>query len=889
MRIAPGATLGPYELSSRIGAGGMGEVWKAVDKRLDRNVAIKVLPAELAGDAQFRIRFEREAKTISQLNHPHICVLHDVGQSSATGGDAAVDYLVMELLEGETLAARLARGPLPLDQVLRVGAEVADALAAAHRNSVIHRDLKPGNVMLTKSGAKLLDFGLARSIAIAPWGSSDASATMARAGSATATGGNLTAEGMIVGTFQYMAPEQLEGLPVDARTDIWALGALLYEMVTGRRAFDGATKTSIIAAIVDRDPAPIRDSQPLTPPALEHIVARCLAKDPGDRWQSAHDVAQELTWVRLAGSQAGVAAPVLARKRSRERMAWSLAAVLGIALVTTAAMLVPKLRRASRPFVADIAAPRGMRFNAVGDEGGPVVLSPDGTLVVYSGADGAGNRLMLRSLVTGETRGIEGTENATFPFWSPDSKKVAFFNASHLMRVDVNGGAPVPICESAGARGGAWAGDKIVFTPNTQDPLSIVSAAGGTPKVITKMDVSQHTSHRWPSFLPDGRRFLYLACNHEDPAGSVNAVYLGSIDGGASRMILRSVSNAVYSDGWLLFGRDQMLYAQKVDKELNPSGDPIVVARDVLYDAGVWRGGFSISNDGLLAYHSGRASVISNVQWIDRSGAVVGTLGEKDQYWDVTLSPNQQRALIGIGDPQRELWIEDIQRKVRTKVTLNGWTNTSTWSPDGNTIYVDILRRGQIDLVAKRLDGAETILEHRPTFTSPTAVTPDGKTLFLSPPNGVIERLPLNPPGKAQAITRQGSFAAFPTVSRNGKWLAYSSNENGRSEVFVISIAHPETKWQVTANGGRMPRWRGDDRELFFVDLTGHMSATKVTEKGDTLDFDTPQTLFAVKLRPTAYAYDVTADGQKFLVDNIADEDSPTVVIVNDWKARLER
>jgi Tol biopolymer transport system component/tRNA A-37 threonylcarbamoyl transferase component Bud32 len=889
MRIAPGATLGPYELSSRIGAGGMGEVWKAVDKRLDRSVAIKVLPAELAGDAQFRIRFEREAKTISQLNHPHICVLHDVGQSSASGGDAPVDYLVMELLEGETLAARLARGPLPLDQVLRTGAEVADALAAAHRNSVIHRDLKPGNVMLTKSGAKLLDFGLARSIAIAPWGSSDASATMARVGSATATGGDLTAEGMIVGTFQYMAPEQLEGLPVDARTDIWALGALLYEMITGRRAFDGATKTSIIAAIVDRDPVPIRDSQPLTPPALEHIVARCLAKDPADRWQSAHDVAQELTWVRLAGSQAGVAAPVLARKRSRERIAWSLAAVLAIALVATAAMIVPKLSRASRPFVADIAAPRGMRFNAVGDEGGPVVLSPDGTLVVYSGADGAGNRLMLRSLVTGETRAIDGTENATFPFWSPDSRKVGFFNASHLMRVDVSGGAPVPICESAGARGGAWAGDKIVFTPNTQDPLSIVSAAGGKPAVITKMDVSQHTSHRWPSFLPDGRRFLYLACNHEDPAGSVNAVYLGSIDGGPSRMILRSVSNAVYADGWLLFGRDQMLYAQKVDKDLNPSGDPIVIARDVLYDAGVWRGGFSISTDGLLAYHSGRASVISNLQWIDRSGAVVGTLGEKDQYWDVALSPNGQRALIGVGDPQRELWIEDIQRKVRTKVTLNGWTNTAAWSPDGSTIYVDILRRGQIDLVAKRLDGAETILEHRSTFTSPTAVTPDGTTLFLSPPNGVLERLPLKPPGKAQAITRQGAFATFPTVSRNGRWLAYSSNENGRSEVFVMSIAHPEMKWQVTANGGRMPRWRGDDQELFFVDLSGHMSATKVTEKGDTIDFDTPQTLFTVKLRPISYAYDVTADGQKFLVDNIADEESPTVVLVNDWKARLQR
>jgi Tol biopolymer transport system component len=479
-----------------------------------------------------------------------------------------------------------------------------------------------------------------------------------------------------------------------------------------------------------------------------------------------------------------------------------------------------------------------------------------------------------------------------FPFWSPDSRKIGFFTATQLERVDVSGSAPIPICRVTGARGGTWSADgTIIFAPNTQDHLYKVPASGGTPLPLTTIDSTQHTSHRWPSLLPDGNRFLYLACNHESPSGSVNAIYLGSLDGTAPRMILRSISDAVYADGYLLFARDQTLYAQKVTSDLSLDGEPVAIAHDVLYDSGIWRGAFSVSRDGLLAYHSGTATMLSRLLWMDRHGGVVGTAGDKDAYWDVELSPNQQKILVPIGDPQREIWIADIGRGTRTKSTVNGgWANNASWGPDGKTIYIDLLRQGKVELVAQQIGGggARTLLTRAKDFYAPRAVTPDGKSLFMET-TGMIERLPLNPPGAPVAITRKGIIALMPAISADGKWLAYMSNENGRNEVFVVSLTDDQLKWQVSANGGICPRWRRDGKEIFFVDLTGHVNAATVTESGNGLDFGPPQPLFAANFRPTTRAYDVTADGQKFLVNVIADEESPTVVVLNDWKTRLPR
>ncbi|HUO83578.1 MAG TPA: protein kinase, partial [Thermoanaerobaculia bacterium] len=455
MRLQPGVKLGPYEIVSAIGSGGMGEVYRARDTRLDREVAIKVLPDSLSSNPALRQRFEREARAISSLSHPNVCTLFDVGQQDG------IDFLVMEYLEGESLAERLAAGPLPLEQVLRRGIEIAEALDRAHRHGVVHRDLKPGNIMLTRSGAKLLDFGLAR---IVQQNESPRSGLTNLPTEQYQR--DLTAEGTVLGTFQYMAPEQLEGTEADARTDIFALGAVLYEMAAGRRAFEGKTKTSLIAAIVDRDPPPISSVQAMTPPALERLVKTCLAKDPDDRWQSAHDVASELRWILESGSQAGVAAPSAARL-SRERI-WK-AGTITMALIAAllAVPLLRSLRERPDPLHLSIVPPSGTQLELVQDDAGALSVSPDGRFVTFSASEGGQQSLWLRDLRNPIARRLEGTDDASYPFWSPDSRWIAFFAHEKLRKIDIAGGPPVTIAEAPNGRGGSWSKTGvIVFEPH---------------------------------------------------------------------------------------------------------------------------------------------------------------------------------------------------------------------------------------------------------------------------------------------------------------------------------------------------------------------------------------------------------------------------------------
>jgi serine/threonine protein kinase len=874
MSLTPGTRLGPYEIVALLGAGGMGEVFRARDTRLEREVAIKVLPESLAANAQFRARFEREAKTISQLNHPNICTLYDVGEQNG------VSYLVMELLQGESLADRLSRGPLPLADVLRYGTQIASALDRAHRAGITHRDLKPGNVVLTKSGAKLLDFGLAKAAASQPVVSIDG-ATEHKP---------LTQEGTILGTFQYMAPEQLEGAEVDARTDIFSFGALLYEMITGRRAFDGKTRTSVIAAIVSAQPPPISTIAPASPRSLDHIIQRCLEKDPQDRWQSAHDLSHELAWIAQFSTQTEVPASATPRKRSRERIAWILAATLALALAALCVTLIPKLRRAEVPTVLDIAPPRDARFNATGDEAGAVALSPDGLMAVYSIADVKGTRLMLRSLVSGEARILDGTEGGHFPFWSPDSKSIGFFTRGLLKRVEVSGGAPVGICISDAGRGGTWgADDMIVFTANTQTPLLKVPATGGTPVPVTKIDGVMHTSHRWPQFLPDGKRFLFLACNHKEPGGSKNAIYLGSVDGMAPKMILKSVANAAFADGYLLFTRDRQLFAQQVDEDLALEGEPVPIASDVLYAEGTWRSGFSVAGTGRIAWHSGQSSVISTMQWRDRTGAVIGSFGEPGGYADMDISPDGQKVVFTHGDPQRELWIHDLARNTSTLVPIEGWPDNATWAIDGKAIYVDVLRNGKFELLEKKINGAERLITSREAQLSARSLAPDGKTLYIDGdgPLQAVDLTSANP--TITSIVTGNMNARFADVSPDGRWLAYETDENGRTNSFVISRSGAQAKWQISTSGGAMPRWRSDGKELYYVSMAGVMTAVPVENNGSDLQFGRPEPLFTVPLRAGCRAYDVAADGQKFLVNAMTDSESPTIMVLSDWKTRLPK
>jgi Tol biopolymer transport system component len=874
MDVSAGSRLGPYEILSRIGAGGMGEVFKARDTRLERPVAIKVLPAELAKSGQFRLRFEREAKTISQLNHPHICTLHDVGE------DGGTSYLVMELLEGESLAERLARGPLPMSDVFRYGAQIADGLDRAHRAGVVHRDLKPANVMLTRSGAKLLDFGLAKSAEI-------------NVDPEAATQQNpLTQEGTILGTFQYMAPEQLEGLNVDARTDIFALGALLYEMATGVRAFNGSTRTSLIAAIVSQDPKPLSQLQPVTPPAFEHLVSRCLAKRPDDRWQSAHDVAEQLRWIGEAGSQAGVAVPAIPRRRSRERLAWSLAAVLALALGATAWLYSRAARESVRTTVFDIAAPNGMRLNEIGDVSGALVLSPDGTTAVYSVTDGPKTQLWLRNIATGEAKPLPGTENGAFPFWSPDSKQIGFFTDNALKRLDVAGGAPVTLQNIAPGRGGSWSQDgTILFTPDTQSALVRVPAGGGEAVAVTKLDTGKHTSHRWPWFLPDGRHFLFFAANHEAPTAMTNAIMVGSLDGAPPRQLMPSASNGIYVDGHLFFMRDATLMAQPMSESAVLEGEAVAIATGVLNDTGIWRAGVSVSENGLLVYHAARPTFLSTLRWIDRSGTDLGVVGEPDSYWDVDLSPNGEQVAISIGDPQRELWILDLPRKKRTRFPVrNPWTGSGTFSPDGATVYYDVGRIGDGAIMARRLSGGtERVVAKTNDFPVVRSISPDGRYLLTETRTGQIVRHETDGSSPAVALTRGNAPEITPAYSPDGKLIAFSTDQNGRWEVVVMSASDPAQRWQVSANGGQFPRWSRNGRELFYLDLSNRMTVVTIERAGDDLAIGSETSLFSMTPRPQARAFDVAPDGQRFLVNALVEQPPSNAVAVSNWKARLKR
>jgi tRNA A-37 threonylcarbamoyl transferase component Bud32/WD40 repeat protein len=708
MALSAGTKLGPYEILAPIGAGGMGEVYKARDTRLDRTVAIKVLPAHLAANEQLRQRLEREARAVSSLSHPHICVLHDVGHQDGT------DFLVMEYLEGETLAGRVARGPLPLEQIFTIATQIADALDKAHRQGVVHRDLKPGNVMLTKAGAKLMDFGLAKTTA---------SATALLSSVAVTQSSPVTAAGTIVGTFQYMSPEQIEGREADARSDIFAFGLLLYEMATGRRAFEGKTQASVIGAILATEPPPISSLQPLTPPALERLVKTCMAKDANERRQTMHDILLDLKWITEGGSQAGVPAPVIARRKNRERIWMGAAVVLLVATLGLAAMVILYQRAASdvRPLRAFVLPPEGATFGVSGGSGGPVVISPDGKRLAFVATTSDGKRMLwTRSLESLTAQPLSGTEEAMFPFWSPDSRSLGFFAQNKLKKIDIAGGPPLALCDTSGnPRGGTWGREGVIlFTPSTTSPLFRTSASGSPPTQVTKLEADIKVgTHRWPHFLPDGRHFLYVA-RATGPGGTqqsgAEGIYVGSIDGKESKLLVRAISSGAYASGNVLFVREGTLMAQAFDpKLLEVTGDAFPVAEQVQFDLAYSLAAFSASENGVLAYHAG--GVLENnskLLWIDRTGKEIGGLGDAAAYYDQRISADGQKVAVSLFDPSArtiDIWIYEVARGLRTRFTFDpSFERFPVWSPDGSRVVFGSTRKGQYDLFVKPASGAGT-------------------------------------------------------------------------------------------------------------------------------------------------------------------------------------
>ncbi len=781
MALTSGTKLGPYEIQSPLGAGGMGEVYRARDTRLERIVAVKILPSHLSEDPEAKQRFDREARTISSLNHPNICTLHDVGHQDG------IDYLVMEYLEGMTLADRLDKGALPIEQVLKYGAEICDGLEKAHRSGVVHRDLKPGNIMLTKTGAKLMDFGLAKASLASASAASGLSATLA-----TPPGSHpLTAQGSVVGTFQYMSPEQVEGKEADSRSDIFALGAVLYEMVTGKQAFEGKTAASAMAAVMEREPAPISSLQPMTPPAFERLVKICLSKDPDDRWQTAHDVKIQLKQIAEMGSQVNTPALTVTRRKHGNMWAWGLAALLGV--VASVALVLAYLanHRDVRILRVEIMPPDKIQFNLSGDHGGPAMISPDGRYIVFSAYGSGVAQLYLRSLDSTSSQALPGTEGAMFPFWSPDSRSIAFFTDDKLKRIEVNGGTPVTICGSTLGRGGSWNQDgTIVAALSYNTGVSRVPASGGTATPVTTIDGVHYSSHRWPSFLPDGKHFLYIAVKHNAPSSPETAVFLASLDGKENRLLFHTLSNAIYASGRLLFQRENSLVAQTFDPSNGKlSGEPQTLSENVQFDPGLWRMNLSASTDGMMLYASGTASGTEILTWFDRSGKRLGTVGEQGEFYDLDLSPDEKRVVTTeLSTATATIWVHDLGNNLKTRLTFSGGAHlTPLWSPDGKEVAFTSNQQAAISV--KTLGGSapeRTLLSSpNPIYQAISDWSHDGRYLMYEQGTGMstdLWVLPLSGDSKPFPYTSGSSRGTF---SPDGRWVAYVAEEGGRPEVFV--------------------------------------------------------------------------------------------------------
>ncbi|HKS73907.1 MAG TPA: protein kinase [Terriglobales bacterium] len=898
MPLTTGTKLGPYEILSPLGAGGMGEVYRARDTRLDRTVAIKVLPQHVSTDPDLKQRFEREAKTISSLQHANICTLHDIGHQDG------VDFLVMEYLEGETLAARLNRGPLPTDQVLRIATEVADALEKAHRQGIVHRDLKPGNIMLTKSGAKLMDFGLAKSTSVFQTKSAESSLTPStptmNMSVLSAPAGPLTQQGMVVGTFQYMAPEVLQGQPADARSDIFSFGCVLYEMITGRRAFDGKSQLSVLAAILDKEPDSLTALQPNAPPALDYVVKSCLQKNPEDRFQTAHDIKLQLKWIAEAKAGSSAATPVVTPSR-KSPLSW-IAAVLAAAVLAALAGYFLRPRTPAPLIRASIAGPEKAPLRFTGDFAGPPVISPDGTAIAFTAtaSDGA-SALWVRPMDKLEAHVLPGTHDAKFPFWSADSRNIAFFGEGKLKTVDLSGGLPTIVCDAAQGRGGSWGIDgTILFTSDTQQPIFRVNAAGGTPVPVTQIDPKLHTSHRWPFFLPDGKHFLYLAVTHDLTHSQNNAVYYASLDGKQNQLVFRSLANAIYANGYLLFGRGPQLMAQAFDPSTGKlSGEPQVLDNGIANDLSTWHVDVSSSNTGMLVLANGGNSDWQLV-WSDFDGKPLDVIASNlGNLSGARISPQEDRVALGIDVGATDIWVFDIARKVRTRLTFGPVQNSfPIWSPDGKWIAYSSARNGKDQIFRKRADGSggEELLLEDHTGLVTTDWSRDGKYIIFSrgpilANDEEVWALPLEGDRKPFIVVPHGTnaFATDGMLSPDGRFLAYTSSESGQMQVYVIPFLKGQGKWQVSRENSSLPQWSRDGNTLYYFASNSSLASIPVKDVNGVLNFGVPTIHGNVLVAFQQFFYEVSLDGKKVLLNSISNPGGETMSIIANWPTALKK
>jgi Tol biopolymer transport system component len=829
MALTAGTRLGPYAIEGMLGAGGMGEVYKARDTRLDRTVAVKVLAPEIASDAAFKSRFEREARTISALNHPHICVLHDIGAHDG------VDYLVFEHLEGQTLAERLqqdSRG-LKLADALRIAVGVADALDAAHRHGVIHRDVKPGNIMLTAGGPKLLDFGLAKQ---PDGGRADAMTSLAT------RPGTSTAQGTIVGTLQYMAPEQIQAQPVDARTDIFALGAVLYEMVTGRKAFEAQSQASLIAKILETNPPTVSSLAPALPPALDHVVRRCLAKDPEDRWQTARDVLLELRWIQENEASGVALAPHPGRMR--QWLPWAVAATAAI-LTAAAWALRPAGTEMTQPVARfDVAFPQ-----SVGTLLQETALSPDGRHLAVATAIDFRLQLLLRRLDATAFVPLPGTEGARAPFWSPDGQSLAFFAGGKLRRIAVAGGSTLAICDvEAPPSSGSWGPNGVILFA-MDEVIYRVPETGGTPVAVTSLDSARgDKALRFPRFLPDGQSFLLTVSGRRDE------IHVGSLDSSTTKLVVPDAREGVFAGpASLFFMRGQSVVAVPFDAgRLEVTGAERSIANQALGD-------LSASSGATVVFRPAGVTM-RQLQWFARDGRRLGPVGPPGPYQQVALSPSGKRVALQRGEISWtgfeawsiHIWIMDVTTRIPSPLRSDpGFDVDPAWSPDERSVAFTGQKRGVYTIIRKDLfTGAEEPLAGVPFFPRVDEWTPDGRFVIFRDGRAIralalsgdrTPRIILDTPWAGEDQSR---------VSPDGRWIAFNSNESGRWEVYVARFPDFTDKRPISNDGGVQPLWRRDGRELFYLNPVGQVMAVAIQANAPA-DFGVPRTLFSTGLNPS--------------------------------------
>lgn len=900
MALDPGTRLGPYEILATIGAGGMGEVYRARDTRLDRSVAVKILPAHLSSSPELRQRFEREARSVSSLNHPNICTLHDVGEQDG------IHFLVMELVQGETLQARLERGPMSPAEALPCAIQIADALDRAHRQGVVHRDLKPGNIMLTKAGAKLLDFGLAKAAEAGP-------AALAGMTAAPTAHSPLTAQGMVIGTFHYMAPEQLEGAPADARSDIFSFGLVLYQMLTGRRAFEGKTHASLAAAILKEAPPPLSALAPVTPPALERLVGSCLEKDPDERRQTMHDILLDLRGIAGEGGRPAEKTSVPRPAEREASVAGQGRIALGIVLLLAAlgaGYFLGSRPRTSPPQAGvsfEFTPPEGIRFRVSIDDDNlvaPPVISPDGTRIVFGVTDAHGHRnLWIRSLGEFEPKPIPNTEGAVSPFWSPDGQSIGFSSDGKLRRLSLAGGTTVTLADVGNIRGASWSTKgTILYTPSPNDGLYKIPAAGGTPAQVTFLDPNvPDLSHRWPTFLPDGERFVFLVwSNSLEVRNGIGGIYTGSLSTRETSRLLELDTSPVLVPGWILFAQGRNLMAAQFDGASSKiTGEVRGTGEEVQFDPSTGRAQFSVSDSGNLVFMETSPTVSTRLVWIDRTGAEAGEAGPVSRYGMLRLSPDGGFAAISTADPQKgdqDVYLMDLSRRLVSKFTIGPSDDTDPiWSPDSRRIAYASDADGPFAVYLKPADGsgsAEKTLTPKQDDI-PVDWSPDGRRILLrtiasgttaSGTTRGFELWVIDLGARSESRWLSRGEISDGRFSPDGSWVAYVTNESGRDEVYVGPFPGPGPQIQISIGGGRAPRFRQDARELIYQAGDGSIMSVEL-QLGSSVKAGIPRKLFSMDLDES---WDATRDHQRFLVAKREGRaTSPPLKVVTGWAGSL--